>query len=257
MKFRILSFCLILLSFLGFFFFEQNEIFVMIAIVGFTCLSLNFMRHLKARKKKATWFISICFSVMLLFGAPLLTIINIKLAFALYVEGVFSIILPIFLSGGLIFDIFKPKLVMKFAASDDKEFEREDGVLFKSVTFFQSIFFILYGLELLKTDNWFIASLLTANILFFVFRGYAIIKKSNINRYRSIVTILIFPALDVLFVFRDSIREFVPIYTELMGVPIPISLTVLSLTIMIFGLSFSLLRVMLLTRYELAEEVFF
>ena len=113
------------------------------------------------------------------------------------------------------------------------------------------------GVELLEADFWFIASFLTANILFFVFRGYGVIRKSNRNRYRSVVVLAFLPAFDVLFVLRDLIMELPMFVSRPIFLPIPVSWTIMIFTLVIFGWIFGFLRVMLLNRYELPEYVVF
>jgi len=111
---------------------------------------------------------------------------------------------------------------------------------------------------LLEADVWLVFSFLIANILFFVFRGYGVIRNSNRYRYRSVVVLVSLPLYDLLIVIRDLIWMGLPMFiTAPIFVPIPISFIIIILTLIFSGLIFGFLRVMLLNRYGLAKDVVF
>lgn len=253
---RIISVICIVISFVGYVVFEQDPLFFTISSLGFTFMALGLLTEEKPRLCLLFIF-TLALSLATSFGAPFLMYIGYRVALATLVEGLTSWILPLFLFGSLIFNVFKAKLAEKWIVLDTEEWDREDTVLLRSVAFLQSTFFILMGFELLQADFWFIASFLTANILFFVFRGYAVIRKSNKNRYRSVVVLTSLPAFDILFVLRDWIMELLMFVPAPMFVPIPFSWIFLILTVVTFGWVFGFLRVILLNRYELPQDVFF
>lgn len=81
------------------------------------------------------------------------------------------------------------------------------------------------------------------------------IRKSNRNRYRSAVILISLRTFDILITLRDQIMQLLPLFVPMDT--IPISCTVLILTIVLFGLAFGLSRVMLLNRYKLPQNVVF
>ena len=87
--------------------------------------------------------------------------------------------------------------------------------------------------------------------MFFLFSGYAIIRNSNINRYRSTLILFFILALDILIILRDWICDLAPLfYPEQWILPIPLNLNLLFITMILFGVFFGLFRKMLVFNNE-------
>lgn len=209
------------------------------------------------KKKVFLMIVTFSFALVSCLFAMHLYFLDYEIRLWLLMFGVYSNFIPILLLGSVVLNMVQGKFDLKLKTEKPNELEKEDAVLSRSVAFIQSTFFILNGLQFLAFEYWFIIGFIITNLLFFSFRGYASIRDSNLNRYRSTLLLIVIPIFDVLMLFRTYIQANFPLFYDELIVPIPVSLNIIYVTLIFAGLLIILLRKMLLIRYELPEDTLF